>query len=223
MSAIGWMSSKYRSHIERRLLPIFLHPDRSVPVTRVGFAMLPTEIDLRSAVIYAVGVGEDIDFERMLIARGAHSVWLFDPTPRSIAFMNKQQVDPSIVHFLPVGVWERDEVKTFFAPENDDFVSHTLMGPQGGSGGFEAQCRSVRSLMAELGHVRLDLLKMNVEGAEDSILAAAFRDGVEPGCIMLTWEGRWSLAKAVRWTRKLAERGYRFAGRVDWYCTYVKS
>jgi FkbM family methyltransferase len=222
MTALRWIATMFRTQVERRLLPVFLHKDPTIPVTRLGLARLPDRIDLARAVIYSVGVGEDIDFERALVARGARSIWMFDPTPRSIAFMGRQDIDPTVVRFIPVGVWKCDTVLMFHAPGNQAFVSHTVMGSQGGSGGFEATCRSIASLMRELGHTRIDVLKMNVEGAEDSILAAAFEAGVEPGCIILTWEGQWSLAKAVRWTRILRARGYRLAGRVDWYCTYVK-
>jgi len=58
--------------------------------------------------------------------------------------------------------------------------------------------------MRELGHDRVDLLKMNIEGAEHVVLESAFHASVRPVVVTLTWEGHHALAKARAWTRHLA-------------------
>lgn len=212
----------FRSHVERRLLPLMLRHDGGGTTEAVGFVRWPVAIDPAKAVIYSIGVGEDIDVERRLVARGARSIWLFDPTPRAIRHMQEAGDAGGALHFAPVGAWNRDTTLTFHAPADPRFVSHSVIGPQGGSGSFEAQVRTIATLMRERGHERLDVLKMNVEGAEDAIIERAMADGIMPRAIICTWEGRWSLAKAVRWTARLRARGYRLVGRQDWYCTYLR-
>lgn len=188
---------------------------------RVGFLDWPEDLRLPDSIVYSIGVGEDVDVELRLLDMGVKAIWLFDPTPRSIHFMEQLGDRGGRLRFSPVGAWREDAVLQFHAPADPRHVSHTLLGPQGGSGGFSAEVRTLRALMRERGHDRIDVLKMNVEGAEDAILERAFADGIVPGAIICTWEGRWSLAKAARWTRDLRRRGYRLAGRVDWYFTYV--
>lgn len=46
--------------------------------------------------------------------------------------------------------------------------------------GFDAPCRSVASLVKELGHDCIALLKLDVEGAEYAVLESLERDGVYP-------------------------------------------
>jgi FkbM family methyltransferase len=221
MPAIPPIGILLRSHVERRLLPLFLRVDRRIPVEELGFIVWPNWIDPSQATVYSIGVGEDIDVERRLVERGARSIWLFDPTPRAIRHMEQCGDFGGAMHFSPVGGWREDTTLTFHAPADPRFVSYTVMAPQGGTSTFKAEVRTLRTLMRERGHERIDVLKMNVEGAEDAILEQAFRDGIRPRSIICTWEGRWSLAKAVRCTRDLRQRGYRLIGRKDWYCTYL--
>ena len=101
-------------------------------------------------------------------------------------------------------------------------MSHSADGPQGGTSSFDAPCRSVPSLMRELGHERLDLLKLNIGGAEDRVLAGALGAGVWPRVIALTYEGRGAFRKALAWTRRLRREGYRLLGVRGWFVTYVR-
>lgn len=92
----------------------------------------------------------------------------------------------------------------------------------GGGNYFDAPCRSIPSMMRELGHDRIDLLKMNIEGAEHVVLGAVIDAGVRPRVIALTYEGDDALLKARVWTKRLRDEGYRCLGRVAWYVTYVR-
>lgn len=221
MLAVAPLASIVRSQVERRLLPLVVRAEGGIPTRRLGNVLWPERLDPAASVVYSIGVGEEIDVERRLLALGARRLWLFDPTPRAVRFMSAIGDHDGRLRFSPVGAWKEDAVLDFHAPADPRHVSHTVLGPQGGDGGFRAEVRTLASLMREHGHDRLDVLKMNVEGAEDAVLERALADGITPGAIICTWEGRWSLAKASRWTRRLRTEGYRLAGRVDWYFTYL--
>jgi FkbM family methyltransferase len=173
-----------------------------------------------ASICYCGGVGEDIRFEEALAGGYGATVWAFDPTPRSIAFIERGS-HPDRFSFRPFGLWSDDRIMRFFAPANPEHVSHSVEGPLGGEGYFDAQCRSVPSLMRELGHDRLTVLKMNIEGAEDRVLAATLEAGIRPTVIALTWEGQGAFRKALRWTRRLRDAGYRLLGSHGWFFTYV--
>jgi hypothetical protein len=76
--------------------------------------------------------------------------------------------------------------------------------------------------MKSLGHDRVDLLKMNIEGAEHEVLEAMLAARIFPRVIIVAWEGNDALLKAHRWTRRLRRDGYDFVGRVAWFFTYVR-
>jgi FkbM family methyltransferase len=212
-----------RWHIEKHLLSLILRPDaRGVPATQVADALLPVGWVTPQWICYCAGVGEDIRIERYLVADCGAQVWAFDPTPRAIRYMETLPHKLTGLHLVPVGLWREDTTLRFHAPANTAWVSHSVMEDLGGAGFFDAPCRSIPSLMRELGHDRIDLLKMNIEGAEHVVLEAAINAGIRPRVITLTYEGDDALLKARVWTRRLRNEGYRCLGRVAWFVTYVR-
>src|SRR3546814_6680237 len=83
-------------------------------------------------------------------------------------------------HFMPVGLWSEDATFRFYAPRDPTHVSHSIVNLQETESYFEARCRSIASLMAELGHDRLDLLKVDVEGAEHEVIRSMLASGIRP-------------------------------------------
>ena len=213
-----------RWHVERRLLPLLVRPEAGeLGTVRVADALLPDGLIAPDWICYCAGVGEDIRIERFLAEQIGAAVWAFDPTPRSIRYMATADYDRTRLHFVPVGLWREDTTLRFHAPENPAHVSHSVMGRLGGDGHFDAPCRTVRSLMRELGHTRVDLLKMNIEGAETAVLGAVLADGARPRVIAMTYEGRGALRQVRAWTLRLRAEGYRLLGREGWFFTYVRS
>jgi FkbM family methyltransferase len=143
-----------------------------------GGWVVPAAAVHSDSVCYCVGVGEDISFDLALMERFGCEVHAFDPTPRAIEYVRRHAADVPRFHFHPVGVWDRDEQLRFYAPSNPDHVSHSVMNLQQTDAFFEAPCRSLTSLMKQLGHARIDLLKLDVEGAEHRVIAAMLKHGV---------------------------------------------
>jgi FkbM family methyltransferase len=213
-----------RWHIEPHLLSALIRTSRSESLVDLGLALLPERFAVGLPICYSVGVGEDIDFERRLSDRCAAKQWLFDPTPRTAKFMSDPRNAVLGVTFVPIGIWKEDCVQTFHAPSNPNHVSHSIVVDAGSSsGGFTAECRTIRSVMQQYGHDHIDVLKLNVEGAEDFILQSVLDAGVRPSAILVTWEGHAPLAKAVRWTKHLRNHGWDFLGRKGWYFTYARA
>ena len=213
-----------RWHVEPLILRAMIHPSRSEELLDLGLALLPSRLAAGSPICYSVGVGEDVDFERRLSGRCSARQWLFDPTPRTKQFMADPRNTVEGASFMPIGIWNVDCVQTFHAPSDPSHVSHSIVvDSRSSSVGFAAECRTVTSVMRQLGHDRIDLLKLNVEGAEDAILQSVIDAGIRPACILVTWEGHSPLAKAIRWTRHLRDHGWDYLGRKGWYFTYARA
>jgi FkbM family methyltransferase len=165
------------TRLERLVLPACLRPVAHVRTTRLGSEYggvhAPVQLLSDKSIVYSAGVGEDVTFDLALIDAVGCEVWAFDPTPRSIEFA--RSIREPRFHFLPFGVWSEDAVQRFHAPADPIHVSHSIANLQQSKEYFDAECRSVPSLMAELGHEKLDLLKLNVEGAEYEVLASLGR------------------------------------------------
>jgi len=212
-----------RWHIEKHLLGLLVRPGApEVRAAIVAEMLLPDGWVDRDWLCYSAGIGEDIRFEKYLTEHLGANVWAFDPTPRSIKFMEGTPHDRDKLRFVPTGLWNEDATLRFYAPSNPAHVSHSVMEELGGAGHFDAPCQSVASAMRSLGHDRVDLLKMNIEGAEHMVLCAMLAARILPRVIILTWEGDDALLKAYRWTKRLSSEGYRFIGRLAWFFTYVR-
>ncbi|MFO1492819.1 MAG: FkbM family methyltransferase [Kiritimatiellia bacterium] len=93
------------------------------------------------------------------------------PDPRAIGHGRALEARLPGFHFHPVGLWKEDAEIVFHAPADPRHVSHSITGLHGQNPGFKGLCRRVRTLMNELGHDTIDLLKMDIEGAEYEVLA----------------------------------------------------
>lgn len=160
--------------VQRAMFRCRLRTSGAVPVVRLGSEhggwFVPLETLSSESIVYSAGVGEDTSFDQALIARVGCSVWGFDPTPRAIT--HARAIEEPRFHFLPIGIWTEDSIQRFFVPADPAHVSHSIGNVQGTAAWFDAPCRSIPSLMRELGHGAVDLLKLDIEGAEYDVLEA---------------------------------------------------
>jgi FkbM family methyltransferase len=207
-------------HLAGPLLERVMRPDVVEDTERLGGFAVPTARLKPGMIAYCGGVGESIELELQLARRFAVQVHAFDPTPRSIAYIQKLPDKPQGFAFHPYGLWSSDVTLTFNMPDNPDHVSHSVVSD--GAPGFDAQCRAIRSLMNELGHQKIDLLKLNIEGAEYEVLQGMLQDGVRPTMLMVAYEGPSPFRLARHWTARLRADGYKLVEFSRWTATMVR-
>jgi FkbM family methyltransferase len=140
-------------------------------------------------VCYCVGAGEDISFDLALARDVNCEVHTFDPTPRAIAHVaSLEALLPPRLSFHPWGVWERDERVRFYAPRNPEHVSHSILNLQKTTEYFEADCKRLQTIMGELGHRSLGLLKLDIEGAEYAVIGSMLADGIRPRVLAVEFD-----------------------------------
>jgi len=122
------------------------------------------------ALLYSFGVGEDISWDLAMIEEFGVTIHAFDPTPRSAAFVKRQKLPKQFV-FHDYGIADYDGVARFYPPENSEWVSHTLLERKATANkAIEVPVRRLESIMSSLGHRKVDLIKMDIEGAEYAVL-----------------------------------------------------
>lgn len=130
----------------------------------------PTQLNEQS-VVYSFGVGDDISFDLSLMKTFGCHVYAFDPTPKSISWV-RQQTLPEGLHFFDYGIAPVDGELTFYPPANPEHVSYSLIGHPSRSGvPLVAPVLRLQTIIDRLGHDHLDVLKMDVEGAEYDVLS----------------------------------------------------
>lgn len=174
----------------------------------------PASWDVSQPVAYCVGAGEDISFDLALSKEKGCEVRIFDPTPRAIEHVEGQLGEaPGNVSLHPWAVWHEDAEVRLFAPKNAAHVSHSIVNLQQTDESFVAMGRSIGSIAAEFGHRRIDLLKIDAEGAEYKILSSILDSGVEVGVLNvefdeLSWPRRGAWGRIRRMVDRLYAAGF---------------
>ncbi len=183
-----------------------------LPLGKEGACWCVCPQDLRAgSVVYSFGVGEDISFDLALIERFGLQVQAFDPTPRSIEWLQSQTVPPEFV-FHAYGVAGFDGNCAFLPPENPAHVSHTIMKRESSRPAIEVPVHRLGTIMKMLGQEQIDLLKMDIEGAEYGVLADMLTSGIPVKQLLVEFHHRWphiGVEKTKQAIHELNAAGYR--------------
>lgn len=153
-----------------------------------GGWVIPRNRLTAQSVCYCVGCGEDISFDLELIRRYSCPVYGFDPTPRSVEFVRRVTADVPSYRFTDVGIWDRDGAVRFFAPRDGTHVSHSITNLQGTESYIEVPTRRLREVLRENGHSRLALLKLDIEGAENTVIRTILEDGIAIDLLLIEFD-----------------------------------
>ena len=218
------LARKASTRARRSLLTPFLHVQYDATLVRLGSVdcgwWVPSEVLRPGAVAYCAGAGEDISFDLELHRRGLQVVTI-DPTPRAIAHV--RSVDPRAdgFTFVPMGLWDHPSELTFYAPADASDVSHSVVNLQrtADADAFTARVDSLGRIAETLGHDQIDLLKVDIEGAESTVLPHMLREGPLPAVVCFEYDQPQSSVALLRLLRQFADRDYRLVRREKWNFT----
>lgn len=144
--------------------------------SRYGGWALDTRLLGAESVVYSFGIGEDASFDLALIQSRGCLIHGFDPTPKSLEWV-RGNVSDERFRMRPWALGSEDGELELWLPENPEHVSATCARPIGSSrSSFNAECLTLGSVMKRLGHERIDVLKMDIEGAEYGVIENICRD-----------------------------------------------
>lgn len=192
-------------------------PNATVPrLVRIGSSYGGWSIDrdrlTPASIVYAVGVGEDISFDLGLIDAVGCEVHAFDPTPIAVGWIAKQAL-PAKFHFHAVGLGAEDGEVEFQVPGVDGYHSFSLSAAPEAAvrGSVACPIRRLSTIMRDLGHDRIDLLKMDIEGFEYSVVDDMIASGVRPSQLLIEYHHlmyTYGSGDTKRSVRALLEHGY---------------
>ena len=132
-----------------------------------GFAILRDSLSSGS-VVWSCGIGEDASFDMSVIGKYGCVVHAFDPTPRSIAWV-RAHVNDTRFQFHDWAISDSDGTLRLYLPREAAWVSASLVSGEHTRGEhIDVPARRLAAIRHELGVP--DVLKMDIEGAEYSVL-----------------------------------------------------
>ena len=211
-SRIRWLKKIVNAALGREL---FVWRDLRIETQRHGSAyggwhVVPEGITPDS-VVYSFGVGEDISFDLSFIATYGTTIHAFDPTPKSLAWLRTQTLPLRLI-IHDYGIAAFDGEIAFYPPENDAHVSHTVLDrPATKDRAIHVPVKRLCTIMAELGHSSLDILKMDIEGAEYDVIEDMLSSGIRPRQVLIEFHHRFpnvGVAETKKAIQKLRHAGY---------------
>lgn len=177
-----------------------------------SFAVASKSLD-EDSVVYSFGVGTDVSFDAGLIKMYNLKVYAFDPTPKSVGWIKKNNSLPEGFNFYPWGISNEDKMEKFYPPANDAYDSFSIDNIQNTNKNFvECQVYRLDTIKKMLDHPKVDLLKMDIEGKEYDVLNDILDSGDLCPQIAVEFHHRF-IKSGVNMTKdvikKLNAKGYR--------------
>jgi FkbM family methyltransferase len=193
-----------------------LSNDIEVPVIKDGgWWFAPEGLDADS-IVYSLGVGDDIDFDLSVIEKYGVEVHAFDPTPSAIDMLNQKDL-PQRFEFHPWAVTATDGSLTFYPRLRRDGtksdVMYTMIAEEETrDDAIEVPAYSLATISEKLGHTRIDLMKMDIEGAEYEVLDGLLSSPIKPTQLLVEFHHRFpgiGLEKTADLIERLRGAGYK--------------
>jgi FkbM family methyltransferase len=177
------------------------------------------------SVCYLAGLGTDGSFDLGLIERFGCTVHSFDPVPEAAEYAHTLRESQPRFVFHQAGLWSADGALRFYDNAEPGFVSRSATNMHGTSTFWEANVRAIDSLMSELGHDHVDLLKLSVEGSEYEIVDDVLRKQLPIGVLCVEFAQPAPLGPIRDEIERLEASGYQLVNvslrPLNWRLTFV--
>lgn len=222
--------------------------------TVYGGWKLPNDISLNNeSIIISVGVGEDISFDLTIQSKFNCLVYMIDPTERSIKHVEEVKryflshdsavftgnIQPDYISCIkdaqpifskismdPVGLWNKDDTLKFYKQDNPNYVSQTLIPNMYGKEYTKVNVVRLKHFLENKGlsEKPIDILKLDIEGAELEVLETLIEDKIFPRFLCVEFDylikGKDKDNRTKNIITKLLNVGYDILYNIGWNITF---
>jgi FkbM family methyltransferase len=224
--------------------------------TKYGIGVIPDHFLNSESICYCAGAGEDISFDLELAKKYRCKTFIFDPTPRAMKHFeelvhrtNQGELMPigkavpaqyysikpeelKLCSFYPFGLWSEDKKLKFFPPECSEHVSYSIVNLHKTVDFIEVECKKISNIMSQLGHQRINLLKLDIVGAEYEVVDSLIAEKIFPDILLIEFD-EGSLAsffhraepdyfrRITDTINRLKSAGYILSFVDDWNTTFI--
>ena len=114
-----------------------------------------------------------------------------DPTPKSMSWVNNQSL-PQRFYFNAYGIAKKSGFTDFYLPKNPEHVSGSMMIQNNinTDDKITVEMKSIQDIINELRHNKIDVLKMDIEGAEYDIIESLLDAKIQITQIIIEFHDR---------------------------------
>ena len=195
---------------------LWLREDLRVDTVELGGWYILSDPLSSDSVVYSLGVGDDLGFDLEIIEHFGCRVFAFDPTPTTQSWLSKQEL-PAELKFYPWAVAAVDGAMQFYPrvrPDGSLSDSMFTLIPEDASRdhAIEVPTYSLGTILEKLDHDAIDILKIDIEGAEFAVIESALAMPTPPAQIVVEFHHRFpgiDKSDSENAIAALRDRGYR--------------
>lgn len=203
-----------------------------------------------NSICYLAGAGEDISFDCELAKRFRSTIRIFDPTPRAIEHFERlsaavqhgasfpingsetqfYQIDLASfqrLSFTACGLADRDGEIKLFSPKDPNHASYSALNLQHTDTYITVPCRRLSTLMKQNNELKIDLLKIDIEGGEYMVIGDMVSTRVFPTLLLIEFDEAHSALdshaqdRIVRHLNLLIKAGYKCVAAGNCNATFL--
>ena len=219
--------------------------------TIYGGWWLPGALKLHAnSTVISAGAGEDISFDLAIQSEFGCTVEILDPTERALIHFEEIQnyykpnfpgftgniqndyefwINPLKPNFNKIifnnfGLAEKNSIVKFYRQINPAYVSQSILPDMFGTDYTIANMKRLGTHMKEKGLQQIDILKLDIEGAELQVLESMLEDGIKPTVLCIEFDyylkgkDRGETKKIIK---KLFDVGYKLLNGENWNYTFM--
>lgn len=187
-----WPAKLFLKRISGQELWLTTDTDRVV-LESDGWQYIPELLGKRS-IVYSLGVGDSIDFDMDLIHRYSLTVHAFDPTPYSEEWVAGLELPANFVFHPWAAAAENGSLRLYRRINKRGRKSSVMWTAENVAGDdadfIDVPACTIPSMMQKLGHERIDVLKIDIEGAEYGILDGFDKNSFLPVQLLVEFHHR---------------------------------
>ena len=153
------------------------------------------------AIIYSLGVGDSIEFDLKIINHYKVLVFAFDPTPYAMEWIDKQVI-PKELKFYPWAVSGKDgefkmTPRVNHKGHKSEIMWTELLPNEHSEKSITVPSLTIFSIMKKLSHQKIDLMKVDVEGAEYEIIDHLIQYNIKPKQLLIEFHHRFETKNKI--------------------------
>ena len=219
--------------------------------TIYGGWWIPDALNLNStSIAISAGAGEDISFDLAIQSKFGCTVEIYDPTDRAQKHFEEVQnyynpnfpgfsgniqkdyefwiapLNPNFakINFNNFGLASTDSTMKFYKQSNPDYVSQSVLPNMYGTEYTIANMKRLQTVIREKGFKQIDLLKLDIEGAELQVLESMLEDEIYPRVLCIEFDyylkGK-DIGETAEIIKKLFAVGYKLLNNANWNITFM--
>lgn len=206
----------------------WMRPDVKLPMVRLGTSYggwwVSSDHLEKNLNVISAGIGEDASFDRVLLSSYNANVYAIDPSPRACDYVANSCLGERFL-FINKALAKKSGDISFCLPADPAHVSGSII-KNNSAHSINVKAVSLEDFLKDFEVNKVDIFKMDIEGAEYQIIESIVEIGLKPGQILIEYHhffSEISLETSKKSIKLLRDYGYKIFSIEGYNYSFIKN